>query len=125
MQIGASTHRAEGLSMSRPYLAWYFPIALLAIVPVGIRLLALRTPRPEPVDPVMAQAGETLFNHDWTPRDPLCNGGDGLGPVFNATSCFACHNQAGPGGAGGAEHNVTMFAVRSEIDPSKSREGVI
>ncbi len=111
--------------MSRPYLAWYFPIALLAIVPVGIRLLALRTPRPEPVDPVMAQAGETLFNHDWTPRDPLCNGGDGLGPVFNATSCFACHNQAGPGGAGGAEHNVTMFAVRSEIDPSKSREGVI
>jgi CxxC motif-containing protein (DUF1111 family) len=110
--------------MNRPYLAWYVPIALLAIVPLGARLLSW-TPRPQPVDPAMAEAGETLFHHEWTPDDPLSNGGDGLGPVFNATSCFACHHQGRPGGGGGLEHNVTTFTVRSEIDSSKSREGVI
>ncbi len=111
--------------MNRPYLAWYVPLALLAIVPVGARLLVLRSAHAEPVDPAMAEAGDVLFNHVWTRNDPLANGGDGLGPVFNADSCFACHNQGGSGGAGGIEHNVTTFAVRSEIDASKSREGVL
>ena len=30
------------------------------------------------------------------PNDPLA-GGDGVGPVFNATSCVACHYQGGDG----------------------------
>jgi CxxC motif-containing protein (DUF1111 family) len=64
-------------------------------------------------DPAMARAGEALFKHEWRPNDPLCAGGDGLGPVFNATSCVACHHLAGPGGAGGLQHNVTTFTVRA------------
>jgi hypothetical protein len=27
--------------------------------------------------------GEELFNREWTPNDPRCHGGDGLGPVYN------------------------------------------
>src|SRR5207245_3994088 len=41
------------------------------------------------------QAGEVLFKRDWQVKDTNCPDGDGLGPVFNATSCVACHNQGG------------------------------
>jgi CxxC motif-containing protein (DUF1111 family) len=63
------------------------------------------------VDNSQVKAGELLFNHEWEVNDPLCPDGDGLGPVFNARSCVACHHQGGPGGAGGLEHNVTTFAM--------------
>lgn len=55
-------------------------------------------------------AGRELFEHEWTPNDPLAHG-DGLGPVFNARSCAACHFQGGLGGGGGVEHNATAFEV--------------
>ena len=54
--------------------------------------------------------GRELFEREWTPNDPLAHG-DGLGPVFNARSCAACHFQGGLGGGGGLEHNATSFEV--------------
>ena len=54
-------------------------------------------------------AGRVLFEHEFTPNDPLCANGDGLGPVFNANSCATCHFQGGIGGAGSNEFNVTSF----------------
>ena len=53
--------------------------------------------------------------------------GDGLGPMFNATSCEACHEK---GGASGIDHNVTMLTLdpRSDMsgqgDPKKARESL-
>jgi CxxC motif-containing protein (DUF1111 family) len=73
--------------------------------------------------PEMVQAGRELFHHEWTPGDPLSPNGDGLGPVFNATSCVACHNQGGSGGGGERKHNVTSFVVNER--PGKVREGVL
>lgn len=55
-------------------------------------------------------AGKELFEHEWTPNDPLAKG-DGLGPVFNARSCASCHFQGGLGGAGAVEHNVLNYEV--------------
>lgn len=55
-------------------------------------------------------AGRELFEHEWTPNDPLA-GGDGLGPVFNAKSCAACHFQGGLGGGGELAHNAVNFEV--------------
>lgn len=55
-------------------------------------------------------AGRELFEHEWTPNDPLAQG-DGLGPVFNAKSCASCHFQGGLGGGGGIEHNAVGFEV--------------
>jgi CxxC motif-containing protein (DUF1111 family) len=49
------------------------------------------TPTPE---------GKELFNREWIPNDPRAHGGDGLGPVFNESSCVSCHNQGGSGGGG-------------------------
>jgi CxxC motif-containing protein (DUF1111 family) len=78
----------------------------------------------KPVDATMASAGAVLFSHEWQPFDRLCSDGDGLGPVFNAKSCVACHSQGGVGGGGFIENNVTTFAV---TDPRGGpvRSGVI
>jgi CxxC motif-containing protein (DUF1111 family) len=111
--------------MKGSYAAWYLVVAILVLLPAGWRMRTWRTALPPDVEPTMAQAGEKLFLHDWTPNDPLCGGGDGLGPVFNATSCVACHKQGGVGGSGGLQHNVTLFVVRPTQPGQKSREGVI
>jgi CxxC motif-containing protein (DUF1111 family) len=109
--------------MDRTYRIWYLLAAMIALVPPGVRLLWWQKTHSLPVDAAMAQAGEVLFKHDWKAKDSLSPDGDGLGPVFNATSCVACHNQAGPGGAGGLDHNVTTFTVRSP--GQTSRQGVV
>src|SRR5690349_18940066 len=56
------------------------------------------------------QEGRELFLHEWQAGDPLARG-DGLGPVFNARSCAACHFQGGAGGGGPNAVNVTAFEV--------------
>jgi CxxC motif-containing protein (DUF1111 family) len=38
-------------------------------------------------------------------------GGDGLGPLYNETSCVACHNLHGSGGAGRNDRNVVLLTV--------------
>jgi len=70
-------------------------------------------------------AGRELFVHEWTPHDPLSKSGDGLGPVFNATSCAACRFQGGVGGAGSNKHNVTNFTVVPAGNRTESLAGVI
>ncbi len=83
--------------------------------------------------------GRQLFVRVWRPLDPRCRvdksspsvPGDGLGPVFNDTSCAACHSQGGVGGAGPAEKNVQIIVLRKEhgkatgeqLHPGLSREG--
>lgn len=51
-------------------------------------------------DGSLFRRGLEQFKHEWTV-------GEGLGPLFNATSCVACHNQPVAGGAG--EALVTLF----------------
>lgn len=65
------------------------------------------------------EAGRVLFEHEWEPHDAVAHG-DGLGPVFNARSCVACHFQGGVGGGGGNDHNVTAF----EAHPTRDRREV-
>jgi CxxC motif-containing protein (DUF1111 family) len=111
--------------MKRPHPVWLFTVFVLALAPAGFRMLTWRTPRPTVVDSDMARAGQSLFHHNWEPKDPLANGGDGLGPVFNATSCVACHNQPRTGGAGDLRHNVITFIVDPTPGNEKGREGVV
>src|SRR5439155_4580102 len=49
----------------------------------------------------------------------------GLGPVFNANSCVACHGQPSVGGASGNEHNVTMFTILPTQPGGQIRTGVV
>jgi hypothetical protein len=55
--------------------------------------------------------GKELFTHEWVHGDRLSHAGDGLGPVFNAQSCVACHKQGGVGGAGSREDNASFVTV--------------
>jgi hypothetical protein len=77
--------------------------------------------------------GRELFLHEWQPidlasgtRDPLvAPEGDGLGPVFNAKACAACHFQAGLGGAGPGKQNVMAFDVVPTRTNPKFHAGVV
>ncbi|MHC5536740.1 di-heme oxidoredictase family protein [Singulisphaera rosea] len=55
--------------------------------------------------------GRKLFEREWLPNDPLCHGGDGLGPAYNEKSCLACHSQGKPGGAGPNDRNVELLSL--------------
>src|SRR5262245_23902285 len=63
-------------------------------------------------------SGEELFRREWLPDDPRSHGGDGLGPVFNDTSCVACHNQGGAGGAGPSAKNVELLTAVASGPPA-------
>jgi RNA polymerase sigma factor (sigma-70 family) len=55
--------------------------------------------------------GEALFAKEWVRNDPMSHGGDGLGPVYNETSCMACHGLGAPGGAGPETKNVVLLSA--------------
>ena len=105
-------------------LCWV--VLLTVIVPLGYRATGwlLRYDARPKTDALASQAGRDLFLHEWTPGDPLAAQGDGLGPVFNASSCVACHQQGGAGGSGSLEHNVTVF-TRAPIAGAGATQGVI
>ncbi|HKB05017.1 MAG TPA: di-heme oxidoredictase family protein, partial [Gemmataceae bacterium] len=69
-------------------------------------------------------AGRELFEHEWTPNDPLAHG-DGLGPVFNARSCATCHFQGGLGGGGEVGHNATVYEVHSRPGDDEFHTGTL
>jgi CxxC motif-containing protein (DUF1111 family) len=68
---------------------------------------------PPAVSEEVLQAGRELFTRVWVPGDRRSHGGDGLGPVFNAQSCVACHDLGGPGGAGRPLRNVEIATAVS------------
>jgi len=90
------------------------PAQVLVLVLVLAPLWKLAEPLvrrgPRPIDDQAARGGRELFLREWTVADPL-TGGDGLGPVYNATSCVACHDLGGVGGAGRVDRNVTVYAL--------------
>jgi RNA polymerase sigma factor (sigma-70 family) len=55
--------------------------------------------------------GAALFAKEWVPNDPKSHGGDGLGPVYNESSCVACHGLGAPGGAGPESKNVVLVTA--------------
>jgi CxxC motif-containing protein (DUF1111 family) len=59
----------------------------------------------------LAGTGRALFEHKWVVDDPVSSGGDGLGPMYNADSCVACHYQGAIGGAGPGDRNVTLLSL--------------
>lgn len=67
----------------------------------------------EPAEQAKAENpdGREIFERVWTANDPRSHGGDGLGPVFNANSCVACHDQGGAGGGGALDKNVHLLSV--------------
>ena len=91
-----------------------FALMALGLGAVWLAETAVVARYTRPTESQLAQ-GKELFEHKWTEHDSLSGGGDGLGPVFNATSCVECHFQGTVGGAGPNKFNVKTF----EILPTK------
>jgi CxxC motif-containing protein (DUF1111 family) len=69
-------------------------------------------------DPDRVARGKLLFIRDWAPLDEMSPQGDGLGPLFNAESCVACHAQGGVGGAGPNDANVQLLTLTAASNSS-------
>lgn len=67
-------------------------------------------------------SGREIFLREWLPNDPRSHGGDGLGPMFNETSCVACHNQGGVGGSGAESKNVNVISAVRVPDPKEQEK---
>jgi hypothetical protein len=68
--------------------------------------------------------GAEIFSREWIPGDSRSHGGDGLGPVFNDSSCVACHNQGGVGGGGPASKNVDIVTAFHAPVPNTPHPGI-
>lgn len=64
------------------------------------------------VSPLDVQQGKLLFERQWLATNPTL-GSDGLGPLFNADSCVACHHQGGVGGSGDSRFNAVSLGIES------------
>ncbi len=108
--------RARGLvTAARGWLSLGVGCVLLWSSPATIAFGAERTERGP------AELGAELFLKEWTPGEPSRHGGDGLGPVYNDTSCVACHNLGGVGGAGPKSKNVHLLSA--SVTPVETRPG--
>ena len=68
------------------------------------------------VDPIAT--GHELFNRQWSATNPML-GSDGLGPLFNATSCAACHPS---GGSADTRFNAKAMGIEKiEVEGMGSR----
>ncbi len=99
--------------------------SVLLLGPVGLRVWTRPGSEIPPDNAADVAAGQQLFTHVFKPNDPLCRNGDGLGPVFNANSCVACHHQGGLGGSGGLAHNVTTFVRQPAAAIVAPLQGVV
>jgi CxxC motif-containing protein (DUF1111 family) len=91
------------------------PTAVLAAVALTLPHLSRAD---EPATASGDQAlGRKLFHREWRPNDERSPAGDGLGPMFNESSCVACHNQGGSGGGGPSSQNVDILTADIEAPP--------
>lgn len=85
---------------------------------VGSQLTAQQEPEKLKGDP---DNGRKLFEKEWSEvkffDEEHSDSVDGLGPMFNAESCVACHNLGGLGGAG---DNTTNVQILSALPRQKS-----
>src|SRR5262245_46268232 len=83
---------------------------LLFLLPLAVALLALPAGRTSANGVRHGQFGQALDDLSFQQRKAFRDGktafetaedaGDGLGPIFNANSCVACHSSPVTGGAG-------------------------
>lgn len=113
--------------MTFSHRIWSTSLFSLAMTAAGLSVAPSQGMAGEPV----VDLGKQIFEREWTHESPevLKQGkeesrrefeqrltklpGDGLGPMYNATSCEACH--AG-GGAAGIDRNVTLITVDPRSD---------
>jgi CxxC motif-containing protein (DUF1111 family) len=99
-------------STARPFRVWPKLFSRIgAVIAVGVFAIGFAWAVDERPSHDVLESGADLFAREWLPRDANGAAGDGLGPVYNETSCVACHHQGGPGGAGPTSTNVEILSA--------------
>jgi CxxC motif-containing protein (DUF1111 family) len=98
---------------ARRWFCWRRQFSLAAVLTLALSFSIARAD-----DPDRVARGKELFVRAWTPFDDKSPKGDGLGPLFNAESCVACHAQGGTGGAGLNEVNVQLLTLTAASNPT-------
>lgn len=69
-----------------------------------------------------ASIGSAIFEADWIPAPDVSDGADGLGPLFNATSCSECHGRPGSASLGRRSQRVRhILRVAAGVDAAGER----
>lgn len=101
-------------------MAWALPF--VAVLLIALEARAGKQPPPD------VALGRQIFEHNWARPESwegtevLGDGGDGLGPVFNAASCAECHALGGPGGAGRNTENAVLLSIAVEAPLSRKAQ---
>ena len=69
--------------------------------------------------------GNSFFNRNWVSAPASTTARDGLGPLFNARSCSACHLHDGRGRPPAAGEDMLSMLVRLSIPGQDSQRGVV
>lgn len=93
--------------------------AFVGMIVVASHVHAVK-PKSKPKAPPTPDGFE-LFHRDWSKQVPD-HALDGIGPMYNAVSCVACHHQGGAGGGGKNEHNVQLLTLTAM--PVQAEEAV-
>jgi hypothetical protein len=102
--------RGSGAMFGIPVNAWLKACCVLTAL-CSVSLAADRRHRSKTLIPRDFFEGKELFEKSWEPGKPSPIGGDGLGPLYNETSCVGCHNLGGSGGGGSNDRNVPMLTA--------------
>jgi hypothetical protein len=89
------------------------PRVLVALIAIEVCAIGIAWAADDRPSRDVLTKGAELFEREWLPATPGAPGPDGLGPVYNETSCIACHHQGGPGGAGPTSTNVEILSTRA------------
>ena len=92
---------------------------------ISVALLSGMASAETEVEPGPLARGAEIFSREWVPNDPRSRGGDGLGPVYNETSCMSCHGLGSPGGAGPVNKNAVILSLSGSMaqSPRADRNG--
>jgi CxxC motif-containing protein (DUF1111 family) len=113
--LGQLTQRAANVAVAEP------PRAAPAVEADGPGAFSLSIPGLSREDRRAFSVGNALFRDNWVPAPSSAEGRDGLGPLFVASSCSACHMEDGRGRPplDDAERSTGMVVFSSSsLDPS-------
>ena len=82
-------------------------------------------PRLTPDQETQFFVGNSFFNRNWISAPSSTTARDGLGPLFNARSCSACHLHDGRGQPPAAGEDMLSMLVRLSIPGYDARRGVV
>lgn len=74
-------------------------------------------------DDTRFNVGNSFFNMAWVMAPASTTGADGLGPLYNATSCSGCHSHDGRGRAPVGNENVTGLLFRLSVPGTDAHGG--